>query len=82
MRSIVILGKCPNQILSKAMLLIRSLQSENVRYKKLSGLRSYSAIKINKNYRILLSPSGSIFVGSHSQYERKIKLLRKVGEGK
>ncbi|RBP84717.1 hypothetical protein EBI01_03915 [Marinomonas rhizomae] len=82
MRSIVILGKCSNQILSKAMLLIRSLQSENVRYKKLSGLRRYSAIKINKNYRILLSPSGSIFVGSHSQYERKIKQLRKVGEGK
>jgi hypothetical protein len=82
MRSIVILGKCPNQILSKAMLLIRALQSENVRYKKLSGLRRYSAIKINKNYRILLSSSGSIFVGSHSRYERKIKQLRKAGEGK
>jgi hypothetical protein len=82
MRSIVILGKCSNQILAKAMFLIRSLQSGNIRYKKLSGLRSYSAIKINKNHRILLSPSGSIFVGSHSQYERKIKQLRKVGDGK
>lgn len=79
MSSIVILGKCPNQILSKAIFLIKSLQGEHIRCKKLTSLRCYSAVRINKNYRILLAPSGSIFIGSHSQYERKIKQLRKMG---
>ncbi len=77
--SLTILGNCPSRIISKAMLLIRTFQDGNSRYKKISGLRQYSSIKLNNNYRLLLAPSGSGFIGSHDEYERKIKQLKKIG---
>ena len=79
MTSLTTLGYCPSRIISKAMLLIRSVKDGNARYKKLSGLRRYSTIRINKNYRLLLAPSGSVFIGSHDEYERKIRQLKKLG---
>ncbi|WP_420341490.1 hypothetical protein [Vibrio vulnificus] len=79
MTSITILGHCPGRILSKAIQLIRTVESGRARYRKLSGLRHYSTIRINKNYRLLMDPYGSAFIGSHDDYERKIKQLKKVG---
>ncbi len=79
MMLLTILGYCPNRIISKAKHLIRSFQDGHARYKKLSGLRQYSSIRLNNNYRLLLAPSGSVFIGSHEEYERKIKQLKKTG---
>lgn len=77
--SLTILGNCPSRIILKAMILIRSFQDGNARCKKLSGLRQYSSIRLSSNYRLLLAPSGSVFISSHDDYERKIKQLKKIG---
>lgn len=77
MQQLEIMGSCPNKIIIKAKRLLNSLNMPPVKPKKLSGMKRAYSIRINKNYRILLSDDNQAYIGSHKQYEKKIKNLKK-----
>ena len=77
MIKITTLGQCPERIINKAQkILLR--QPRNRLGKRLSGLKSFISIKVDHKYRILFSErEDQIFLGVHSNYEKKIKNLKK-----
>jgi hypothetical protein len=76
---IIILGHCPNRVIHKAHFLLSTSETLHKVSKKLSGIKRYSSIKINTNFRVLLSNNGKVFLCSHKHYEKKIKNLKRIG---
>lgn len=76
MRDIELIGNIPPEIIKKAQSALKKTKSFHSGWKRLSGLSSHLAYRLDSNYRILLSETGNAIVGNHDVYSRKIKNLK------
>ena len=79
MEKIVLMSSVPDNISGKAMKVLKSFGHSNRGWKKVSGLSNFISYRLSRNYRILMSISGLVFIGNHDDYSLKIKILKKEG---
>lgn len=77
MSSITVLGRCPQRIINKAEVRIKSQQ--NIFKKKLTGLPSHYSIRVSQTYRLLIPASGNAMLCSHTRYDKVIRNLQRCG---
>jgi hypothetical protein len=76
MKNIEFIGNIPPEIVEKAQSTLKKTKSFHSGWKRLSGLPSHLAYRLDCNYRILLSETGNAIVANHDAYSRKIKNLK------
>lgn len=78
MPQIQVIKKCPNRVITKAESILNEIRAlRHGKCKKLSGLKNVYSIKVDHDYRILISDKQVIFIGSHASYEKKIKIMKR-----
>jgi hypothetical protein len=68
MKDVKIIVKVPPEIIKKVDYALQKPKSFQLGWKKLSGLSSYLANRLDNNYRILLSSTGNAKVSNHHDY--------------
>jgi len=73
-------GYVPNRIRIKAEEILEHFSFKCIKMKKITSLPGYFSLKLNKNYRLILSVCMNLaFVSCHDKYEHIIKVLKNGG---
>lgn len=81
MPKIILLTPCPNEVVSKAILLLDKPDELLVRSKKIASLPVWRSIRLGQGYRLLFYPMNWAYLANHDIYERQIKNLKRRALG-